>query len=84
MIRTEYAFDVENSVLRQLGSEFANNNKRNWTATQSDSWDEFYSEFELNLNADYAIDYMGVRVYFLNNEPVAWADDENLYGYREA
>lgn len=82
-MRTEYAFDVTNSVLRQIGSDFANTVKQNWQAEVGQSWDEFYSEFERDLDADYAIDYVAVKVYFKNDVPVAWADDENMYGYKE-
>lgn len=82
-MQTEYAFDVDNAILRQIGSDFCNTRKANWKNT-AQSWDEFYHSFEDNLDADYAIDYVGVKVYFKNNEPVAWADDEQKCGFKEA
>lgn len=82
-MRTEYAFDIDNSVLRQIGSDFVNTVKQNWKADTNKLHSEFYSDFEYNLDADYAIDYVGVKVYFKNDMPVAWADNENLYGYKE-
>ena len=78
-MQTLYAFDVD-AIISQLGSDYINNTGVNWKS--SEIGDELYENFETNLDADFAVDYVGVKCYFKNNEPVAWADDENGIGYK--
>lgn len=78
-MQTLYAFDVD-AIISQLGSDYINNTGVNWKS--SDEGEELYEQFEANLDADFAVDYVGVKCYFKNNEPIAWADDENGIGYK--
>lgn len=79
-MRTVLSYDVTDSVLRQIGTDFVVASTVNWrTANTSNA----HAEFEQGLDADLAIDYAGIKTYFKNNEPIAWVDFENGYGYKE-
>lgn len=69
------------AIICALGSDFINSNPKNWADKTDISDEKFYENFESNIKWDYAVDYVGSVCYFYENEPVAWVDFENRYGY---
>jgi hypothetical protein len=68
------AFELAAEV-QMAASSFINAHFRN-------VFDIEQSDFEASISYDDEIDFVGVIVYTKDGVPVAWYDDENLFGYR--
>jgi hypothetical protein len=69
-----FVMDVTDE-LRTAAEAYIAANKRN-------VYDIAQDEFEGSIQQDDVIDFVGVVVYMLQGQCVAWYDDENMHGYR--
>lgn len=74
------SYDAD-AIQLQIASDFIKLTSKNWSSFEP-NFSKFYSEFEVDLDADMCIDFIGIRCYFNGSDPVAWADDENRFGYK--